>query len=278
MKKLNDYILEQEINESKKWFQSLWKSAGKAMKNNIKNKFANKHPNWYKEFEALEKITDVEEAKKKIEKLLANVDNMPELKDDNAKAAGKLTTLITQKQTAEEAKNTDLVKWIDSKIEEMSKANPEATKQVDKEMKQAVEKENAGKGGEGGEAPVNPVASAVGQNKEEVKNVVDALDIDTSKLSDIARKVQTLGTGENKDEDYREYIKELYKDDTSEKEMNIALTTLFLAYEKLKDCAKNGNSKVNPDTMKALFSKYEGAKEADNKEVQQTAQQAAGQK
>ena len=276
MKKLNDYIVEQEINEGLfDKLKNLFKAGGKAMKTNIKNKFADKYPNWYKEYEALEKVSDVEEAKKKIEALLVAIDKMSELKDDDAKAAGKLTTLITQKQTAEEAKNTDLVKWIDSKIEEINKANPKAMEQVEAEAK--------GEGGEGGEEVTNPAAEAVGQNKNEIANVLKILNVDNSVLTTVAGKMQTMfkieeSLFEGKANEYREFIKKLYKDDASKQEMNIALTTLFLAYEKLKACAKNGGGKIVPDTMRALLSEYEGAKEADQKEVQQTAQQAAEQK
>ena len=276
MKKLNDYIVEQEINEGLfDKLKNLFKAGGKAMKTNIKNKFADKYPNWYKEYEALEKVTDVEEAKKKIEALLVAIDKMPELKDDNAKAAGKLTTLITQKQTAEEAKNTDLVKWIDSKIEEINKANPKAMEQVEAEAK--------GEGGEGGEEVISPGAEAVGQNKNEIANILKVLSLDNKAITVVAGKMHTMfeiteSLFEGKADEYREFIKKLYKDDASKQEMNIALTTLFLAYEKLKICASNGGSKMNPDTMRALLSQYDGAKEADPKEVQQVAQTAAEQK
>lgn len=276
MKKLNDYILEQEINEGL-WdsIKNFFKAGGKAMKTNIKNKFADKYPNWYKEYEELEKVTDVEEAKKKIEALLVAIDKMPELKDDNAKAAGKLTTLITQKQTADEAKNKELSKWIDSKIEEINKANPKAMEQVEAEAK--------GEGGEGGEETISPGAEAVGQNKTEVENVLKILNLDNKAISVVAGKMHTMfditeSLFEGKADEYREFIKKLYKDEASKQEMNVALTTLFLAYEKLKICAKNGGGKMNPDTMRALLSQYDGAKEADAKEVQQVAQQAAEQK
>lgn len=276
MKKLNDYIVEQEINEGLfDKLKNLFKAGGKAMKTNIKNKFADKYPNWYKEYEALEKVSDVEEAKKKIEALLVAIDKMPELKDDDAKAAGKLTTLITQKQTAEEAKNTDLVKWIDSKIEEINKANPKAMEQVEAEAK--------GESGEGGEEVISPGAEAVGQNKAEVENVLNALGLDSKAITVVAGKMHSMfditeSLFEGKADEYREFIKKLYKDDASKQEMNIALTTLFLAYEKLKICAKNGGGKMNPDAARALLSQYDGAKEADQKEVQQVAKTAAEQK
>jgi hypothetical protein len=172
---------------------------------------------------------------------------------------------------------------IDSKIKEMREANPEAQKQVEKEMKQS-EKEN---GGEGDGEAVNPGAEAVGQNKSEVENILKVLNVDNSKLDTVVRKMQTLFNEsvnetlslfeDKKADKYREFIKNLYNDDKSKQEMNIALTTLFLAYEKLKDCAQKNGSKIVPDTMRALFSGYEKAKEADNKKTQQTAQQAAQQ-
>lgn len=278
MKKLNDYIIEQEINEALRWekFKNLFKSGGEAMKTNIKNKFADKYPNWYKEFEKLEKITDVEEAKKTIEELLAAVDKMPELKDDNAKAVGKLTTLLTQKQTAEKAKNKELIKWLDSKIEEMSKANPEATKQVEAEAK--------GEGGEDGGEVINPGAEAVGQNKNEVANILKVLNVDNSKLTTVVAKMKTMFDIKEslfegkKAEGYVKFAKTLYKDDKTKQEMNLALTTLFLAYEKLKDCAKIGGGKMNPDTMRALLSEYDRSPEADNGEVKKDVENAAEQK
>lgn len=276
MKKLNDYIVEQEINEGL-WdsIKNFFKAGGKAMKTNIKNKFADKYPNWYKEYEELEKVTDVEEAKKKIEALLVAIDKMPELKDDNAKAAGKLTTLITQKQTADEAKNKELSKWIDSKIEEINKANPKAMEQVEAETK--------GEGGEGDEETNSPGAEAVGQNKAEVENVLKILNLDNKAINIVAGKLHTMfditeSLFEGKADKYREFIKTLYNDDKSKQEMNLALTTLFLAYEKLKVCAKNGGGKMNADTMRALLSQYDSIKEADNKEVQKTAEQAGEQK
>lgn len=287
MKKLNDYIVEQEINESENWFIRLFKAAGKAMKTNIKNKFADKYPNWYKEYEALEKVTNIEEAKKKIDALLAAVDDMPDYKDDTAKAAAKLGTLYTKKGDAEEAKNKELVKLIDSKIKEIRETNPKAQKQFEDELKQS-EKEN------GGGEVTNPAAEAVGQNKSKVENVLKILNLDNNVLNTIARRMQTmfnpspsnpspsvkesLSLFEGKAEEYREFIKTLYNDDKSKQEMNIVLTTLFLAYEKLKECAQKGGSKMNPDNMRALLSGYEKAKEGDQKEVKKTAEQAAKQK
>jgi len=279
MKKLNDYIVEQEINEG--LFdknKNLFKAGGKAMKTNIKNKFADKYPNWYKEYEALEKVTDVEEAKKKIEALLVAIDKMPELKDDDAKAAGKLTTLITQKQTAEEAKNTDLVKWIDSKIEEINKANPKAMEQVEAEAK--------GEGGEDGGETINPGAEAAGQNPTELKNIMGALNLKNDVFSRVVAKMKTMFTNESLSlfegkmtaNEYYEFAKKLYKDDKSKQEMNIALTTLFLAYEKLKECASNGGSKMVPDAVRALLTQFDKAKEADQNEIKDDVKAAAEQK
>lgn len=279
MKKLNDYIVEQEINEGL-WdsIKNFFKAGGKAMKTNIKNKFADKYPNWYEEYEELEKVTDVEEAKKKIEALLVAIDKMPELKDDNAKAAGKLTTLITQKQTADEAKNKELSKWIDSKIEEINKANPKAMEQVEAETK--------GEGGEGGQEPINPGAEAAGQNPNELKNIMGALNLKGDVFSRVAAKMKTMFTNESlavfeakmTANEYYEFAKKLYKDDKTKQEMNLALTTLFLAYEKLKECASNGGGKMVPDAVRALLTQFDKAKEADQNEVKDDVKAAAEQK
>jgi hypothetical protein len=276
MKKLNDYIVEQEINEGL-WdsIKNFFKAGGKAMKTNIKNKFADKYPNWYKEYEELEKVTDVEEAKKKIEELLVAIDKMPELKDDNAKAAGKLTTLITQKQTADEAKNKELSKWIDSKIEEINEANPKAMEQVEAEAK-----------GEGGEENINPGADAAGQNPNELKNIIGALNLKNDVFSRVAAKMKTMFTNESLSlfegkmtaNEYYEFAKKLYKDDKSKQEMNIALTTLFLAYEKLKECASNGGGKMVPDAVRALLTQFDKAKEAPADEIKNDVKTAAEQK
>lgn len=279
MKKLNDYIVEQEINEARFWdkIKNLFKGGGEAMKTNIKNKFADKYPNWYKEYEALEKVTDVEEAKKKIEELLAAVDKMTIFKDDNERDVSKLTTLMLQKINAEKTKNKELVKWIDSKIEEMSNANPKAQKQVEDELKQS-EKEN------GGEDTVNPGPEAVGQNKNEVANILKVLNLDNSKLNTVVAKMKTMFDIKEslfegkKAEGYVEFAKTLYKDDKSKQEMNLALTTLFLAYVKLKDCAQNGGGKMNPDAIRALLSKYDKAEEAPLPEVKKDVENAAAQK
>jgi hypothetical protein len=293
MKKLNDYILEQEINESENWFIRLFKAAGRAMKTNIKNKFADKYPNWYKEYETLEKVTNIEEAKKKIDTLLAAVDDMSDYKDDTARAVAKLATLYTKKVDAEEAKNKELVKLIDSKIKEMREANPEAQKQVEKEMKQS-EKENGGNGNEGGEGsesgeePVNPGANAVGQNPEKIKKVIDILGFKDD-LKRVIGKMKTMmnesvneslavfesnKTGQQR----RKIIKTLYNDPKTTQEMNIALTTLFLAYETIKGYAKKGGGTVNQDTMRALFDRYDNVEPAPADEIKNDVKTAAEQK
>lgn len=286
MKKLNDYIVEQEINESENWFIRLFKAAGKAMKTNIKNKFADKYPNWYKEYEELEKVTDVEEAKKKIDALLVAVDDMPDYKDDTARAAAKLGTLYTKKGDAEEAKNKELVKLIDSKIKEIREANPKAQKQVEDEMKQS-EKGNGGnsneggegnegnKSGEGGKENINPGVDAAAQNPEKVKSIQNILNLKDNYLSRVIGKMKNFfkeddptSTNEsllfesNKTgQKYRRTIKKLYNDPKTKQEMDLALTTLFLAYEKLKECAQKNGEKIIPDTMLALLNGYETAKE-----------------
>ena len=279
MKKLNDYIVEQEINEGLfDKLKNLFKAGGEAMKTNIKNKFADKYPNWYKEFEELEKVTDVEEAKKKIEALLVAIDKMPKLKDDNAKAAGKLTTLLIQKQTAEKTKNKELVKWIDSKIEEVNNANPKAMEQVEAEAK--------GEGDEDGGETINPGAEAAGQNPTELKNIMGALNLKNDVFPRVVAKMKTMFTNESLSlfegkmtaNEYYEFAKKLYKDDKSKQEMNIALTTLFLAYEKLKECASNGGGKMVPDAVRALLSEFDKAKEADQNEVKDDVKAAAEQK
>jgi hypothetical protein len=279
MKKLNDYIVEQEINEGLfDKLKNLFKAGGKAMKTNIKNKFADKYPNWYKEYEALEKVSDVEEAKKKIEALLVAIDKMSELKDDDAKAAVKLKVLGTTRDHAEEAKNTDLVKWIDSKIEEINEANPKAMEQVEAETK--------GEGGEDGGETINPGAEAAGQNPNELKNIMGALNLKNDVFPRVIAKMKTMFTNESLSlfegkmtaNEYYEFAKKLYKDDKSKQEMNIALTTLFLAYEKLKECASNGGGKMVPDAVRALLTQFDKAKEAPADEIKNDVKTAAEQK
>jgi len=277
MKKLNDYIVEQEINEALWWekFKNLFKSGGRAMKTIIKNKFANAYPNWYKEYEKLEKITDVEEAKKTIDALLAAVDEMPDYKDDTARAAAKLATLYTKKGDAEEAKNKELVKLIDSKIKEMREANPEAQKQVEKEMKQ-IEKENGGKDSEGGEGDIKPGVNAAVQNKKEVESAKNILGLNGDDLARVIGKMErmfdikeSLAVFESNktDQKYRKTIKNLYDNPKTKQETDIALTTLFLAYEKLKVCAKKGGCTINQQIMQALINGYEIAEEKTKEEV-----------
>lgn len=285
MKKLNDYIVEQEINESRfgDILKRLFKSSGPAMKTYIKNKFANAYPNWYKEYEKLEKITDVEEAKKTIEELLAAVDDMTIFKDDNERDVSKITTLSLQKINAEKTKNEELIKWIDSKIEEISNTNPKAQKQFEDALKQS-EKGKGGKGGEsneGGEENVNPGVNAGVQNPKDVKSIQNMLDLKDDDLSRVIGKMENFfnvnhtSTNEslsifesNKaDQNRRKIIRTLYNNPKTEKEMNFALTTLFLAYEKIKGCAKSSGSTVNPQIMQALINGYENAKEKTKDEV-----------
>lgn len=285
MKKLNDYIVEQEINENfLDILKRLFKSSGPAMKTNIKNKFANAYPNWYKEYEALEKITDVEEAKKKIEELLAAVDDMTIFKDDNERDVSKITTLSLQKINAEKTKNKELVEWIDSKIKEISEANPKAQKQFEDELKQA-EKEN---GGEGGEEPINPGANAVGQNPEKIKRVVDILGFNGDIKPVIGKLKRMMNESVNESleifesnktaQKYRKTIKKLYNNPKTTQEMDLVLTTLFLAYEKLKGCAKENGEKIDPDNMRALLDRYDNVEPVPDKEVKDDVKAAAAQK
>ena len=285
MKKLNDYIVEQEINESRfgDIIKKLFKSGDKAMKTNIKNKFADKYPNWYKEFEALEKVTDVEEAKKTIDALLAAVDDMTIFKDDNEKVVSKLTTLSLQKINAEKTKNKELIKWIDSKIDEMSNANPEAQKQFEDELKQG-EKENSS---EGGEETINPGVDAADENPKEIKNILDILKLGNDvyplvagKMYNMFKESLSLFEGKTTANEYYDFAKQLYKDDKSKQEMNLALTTLFLAYEKLKECAKNGGGKIKivPDAIRKLLSEFDKTKQATKEEMTGTTKNTAEQK
>ena len=281
MKKLNDYIVEQEINESRfgDIIKKLFKSGGEAMKTNIKNKFADKYPNWYKEYEKLEKVTDVEEAKKTIDALLAAVDDMTIFKDDNEKVVSKLTTLSLQKINAEKTKNKELIKWIDSKIDEMSNANPEAQKQFEDELKQG-EKES------GGDEVINPGAGTVAQNPKDVKSIMNILDLKDDDLVRIVGKIdnmfkleESLSVFEGKtDQKYRKFIKTLYNDDKTKQEMSLTLTTLFLAYEKLKECAKKNGGTVVPNTIQALIVGYENAKEESKEKVKKDVENAKAQK
>ena len=60
--------------------------------------------------------------------------------------------------------------------------------------------------------------------------------------------------------------------------MNIALTTLFLAYEKLKECASNGGGKMVPDAVRALLTQFDKAPEAPANEIKDDVKAAAEQK
>jgi hypothetical protein len=148
-----------------------------------------------------------------------------------------------------------------------------------------VEAEAKGEGGEGGEEVISPGAEAVGQNKNEVANILKVLGLDNKAITVVAGKMHSMfeiteSLFEGKADEYREFIKKLYKDDASKQEMNIALTTLFLAYVKLKDCANNsgGKIKIVPDAIRALLSKYDKAKEAPGPEVKKDVENAAAQK
>jgi len=264
---------EQQINEGilKDLFgkcKNLFKAGGERYKDVLKGSFQKMYPKWYDAYEKLQNEQDVENAKKQLDELLAAVDKMQkddsgEEMDDKKKAIKKLVTIGGVRKHAEDKKLDDLVAYCDTKIAEISKAQPEAAPEAEK----VITNEN-----EGSEEVVNPAQAAIEdpQQKKATQQLAAALGVDNNKYEEVAKRLQGMVAPEVKEslneaqtaEEWRNLFKTVAKKD--KEHGNEALLALILSYEKLKDILGN----VKPDGIRALLSGYEMAKPKDLPETE----------
>ena len=212
MKKLEEYVNEQQVNEGFfDFFKNLFKAAGKSISKSIHDTYEKAYPNFMKTFDELQKAdAEDKELIKKFNTMYETIDKMKDVSDDE-KVFHKLNLLMAETGRFDDGDQGEGVKKLDKekhkgyladlqkKLKDIEANHKEIYGKYQEAAKKGeIKKEDIiGKGDTKNEVP--PTVQKAGEHEEELdKGVEQAAEKDSNLKSD-KEKLDTIGQDETLD-------------------------------------------------------------------------------
>jgi hypothetical protein len=304
MKKLEEYVNENQVNESLfDFLKNLFKAAGKSISKSIHDTYEKEYPNFMKAFDELQQA-DAED-KELIQKFNTMYETIDKMKDvsDNEKVFHKLNLVMAETGRFEDGEQGEGVKKLDKEkhkgyLEDLQKK----LKDIETNHKEIYDKyQEAAKKGEIKKEDI--IGSSEGEQDqrtpaeiaaEEHANTIKAVLKETGLSEDIFKrlniklknfmKVNTGGTNENRvsledfiineasgkiaAEDVRKKLFELLnsEDEKIKNAANTAFTYLLIGYIALNNVF---DKKLTPDAVRAIIVGFNQSPETEQSNEQQ---------